>query len=120
MAILLWLPGLCRSGGQTSCVRYEPTWESLKNYRVPDWFKDDKFGIFIHWGVYAVPAYRSEWYPRQMYLKNEDTYNHHKAVWGDQSKFGYKDFIPMFKAQNGTRSNGLNFSESPVQNLSFP
>ncbi|MHC4618866.1 MAG: alpha-L-fucosidase [Planctomycetota bacterium] len=80
-------------------MKYEPTWESLSKYEAPEWFKDAKFGIFIHWGVYAVPAYQSEWYPREMYLKNKDTYNHHKATWGDQSKFGYKDFIPMFKAQ---------------------
>jgi len=99
MAILLCVAGFSRSGSENSCGRYEPTWESLKKYRAPEWFKDAKFGIFIHWGVYAVPAYSSEWYPRQMYQKNERAYHHHRSIWGDQSEFGYKDFIPMFKAQ---------------------
>ena len=85
--------------GNASPIRYEPTWESLKQYEAPEWFKNDKFGIFIHWGVYAVPAYGSEWYPRNMYRKESDVYEHHKKVWGDQGKFGYKDFIPMFKAE---------------------
>jgi alpha-L-fucosidase len=79
--------------------KYEPTWESLKQYEVPKWFEDDKFGIFIHWGVYAVPAVGSEWYPRNMYRKGEWVYKHHKQTWGDQLEFGYKDFVPMFKAQ---------------------
>lgn len=82
-----------------SPAKYEPTWESLKQYEVPAWFEDDKFGIFIHWGVYAVPAAGSEWYPRNMYRKGESMYKHHKQVWGDQSEFGYKDFVPMFKAE---------------------
>ncbi|HUW20029.1 MAG TPA: alpha-L-fucosidase [Sedimentisphaerales bacterium] len=99
VAIIFCVAGLAESGNVDSRMKYEPTWESLSKYEAPEWFKDAKFGIFIHWGVYAVPAYRSEWYPREMYLKNKDTYNHHKAVWGDQSKFGYKDFIAMFKAE---------------------
>jgi alpha-L-fucosidase len=45
---------------------YRADWESLQTYKVPDWYKDAKFGIFIHWGVYSVPAFGSEWYPRQM------------------------------------------------------
>jgi alpha-L-fucosidase len=47
---------------------FAPTWESLKDYTVPEWFKDAKFGIFIHWGVYAVPAFNNEWYPRFVYI----------------------------------------------------
>lgn len=79
--------------------RYQATWESLKQYECPDWFRDAKFGIFIHWGVYSVPAFESEWYPRLMYLQNSPAYKHHIATYGDQKKFGYKDFIPMFKAE---------------------
>ena len=82
-----------------SQARYEPTWESLKSYSVPEWFKDAKFGIFIHWGVYAVPAFRNEWYPRNMYIKDSPEFKHHQETWGHQSRFGYKDFIPMFKAE---------------------
>ena len=46
---------------------YQSDWESLSKYQTPEWFKDAKFGIFIHWGVYSVPAFGSEWYPRNMY-----------------------------------------------------
>jgi len=45
---------------------FRPDWESLQHFEVPEWYKDAKFGIFIHWGVYLVPAFGSEWYPRQM------------------------------------------------------
>ena len=45
--------------------KYEPTWESLSQYQIPEWYIDAKFGIFIHWGPYCVPAFGSEWYPRQ-------------------------------------------------------
>ena len=79
--------------------RYQATWESLKQYECPEWFRDAKFGIFIHWGVYSVPAFESEWYPRLMYLQGSPAFKHHIATYGDQKKFGYKDFIPMFKAE---------------------
>ena len=79
---------------------YKSTWESLSRYTVPDWFRQAKLGIFIHWGVYAVPAFGDEWYPRHMYQKDRPEYDHHRKTWGPQSKFGYKDFIPMFKAEH--------------------
>ena len=69
------------------------------NYQIPEWFRDAKFGIFIHWGVYSVPAFGNEWYPREMYLKDSRVYNHHIEKYGPQTEFGYKDFIPMFKAE---------------------
>ena len=77
---------------------FRPDWESLRTYQVPDWYKDAKFGIFIHWGVYSVPAFGSEWYPRMMYMPGSEEYKHHIAVYGPQDKFGYKDFIPLFTA----------------------
>lgn len=80
--------------------KYQPTWESLEHYQIPDWFRDAKFGIFIHWGVYSVPAFESEWYPRNMYLQGSKSFKHHIETYGPQSKIGYKDFIPMFKAEN--------------------
>ena len=79
--------------------KYEDTWESLSQYRVPDWYKDSKFGIFIHWGVYSVPAFGSEWYSRNMYIQGSWEYNHHIETYGAHKDFGYKDFIPMFKAE---------------------
>jgi len=79
--------------------RYEPTWESLAQYTVPTWFQDAKLGIFIHWGVYAVPAFGNEWYPHGMYKNDQPKFtDHHRQTWGPQSQFGYKDFIPMFTA----------------------
>lgn len=80
-------------------AKYRPTWESLAQYRVPDWYVDAKFGIFIHWGVYSVPAFGNEWYPRNMYLQDRPEFQHHIETYGPQSEFGYKDFIPMFKAE---------------------
>ena len=79
---------------------FRPDWESLATYHVPEWYKNAKFGIFIHWGVYSVPAFGSEWYPRNMYIPGTDEYKHHIATYGPVTKFGYKDFIPMFKAEH--------------------
>lgn len=89
----------------------EPTWDSLKqNYRVPDWFIGAKFGIFMHFGIFSVPAHKNEWYEKFMYAGGEDSTlkamgNHdsllawHTTHFGPPDKFGYKDFIPMFKAE---------------------
>jgi len=79
---------------------FRPDWESLQKYDVPEWYKDAKFGIFIHWGVYSVPAFGNEWYPRNMYMPGSPEYQHHIATYGTQDKFGYKDFIPRFKAEH--------------------
>ncbi len=79
--------------------KFRPDWISLSSYEVPEWYKDAKFGIFIHWGVYSVPAFGSEWYPREMYLAGSEVNKHQVATYGPLTKFGYKDFIPMFKAQ---------------------
>ena len=78
---------------------FRPDWESLSKYETPEWYRDAKFGIFIHWGVYSVPAFGSEWYPRNMYRAGSDEYRHHIATYGPLDKFGYKGFIPMFKAE---------------------
>lgn len=79
---------------------FQPNWESLKGYQIPEWYEDAKFGIFIHWGLYSVPAFGSEWYARNMYLSDSAEFKHHVATYGPQDKFGYKDFIPMFQAEN--------------------
>ena len=80
--------------------QFRPTWDSLAAYRVPAWFRDAKFGIFIHWGVYSVPAFGSEWYSRNMYVQGSPAFKHQVETYGPQSKFGYKDFIPMFRAEH--------------------
>ncbi|HOS92072.1 MAG TPA: alpha-L-fucosidase [Armatimonadota bacterium] len=78
---------------------FEPTWASLEQYSVPEWYRDAKFGIFIHWGVYSVPAFGNEWYPRNMYREGSDEYRHHVEVFGSHKRFGYKDFIPQLTAE---------------------
>lgn len=78
---------------------FNATWESLSQFEVPKWYCNAKFGIFIHWGVYSVPAYDNEWYPRNMYIEGSRAYEHHIKKYGRQKDFGYKDFIPMFKAE---------------------
>lgn len=78
---------------------FQPTWESLSAYEPPKWYQDAKFGIFIHWGIYSVPAFGSEWYSRNMYIQGSPEYEHHIKTYGKHSEFGYKDFIPMFKAE---------------------
>jgi len=76
---------------------FEANWDSIKeNYKVPKWFLDAKFGIFIHWGLYAVPAYHNEWYARHMYNAFA---KYHTETYGPPDKFGYKDFIPLFKPE---------------------
>ena len=80
---------------------FKDDWDSLKNYQIPEWYQDAKFGIFIHWGLYSVPGHANEWYSRNMYQKDltwDDAFKYHVATYGPQSKFGYKDFIPLFKA----------------------
>lgn len=79
---------------------YKANWNSLERWRTPEWFRNAKFGIFIHWGVYSVPAFQNEWYPRNMYIQGSKAYKHQIATYGPESKFGYKNFIPMFKASD--------------------
>lgn len=102
LAALLFLPSAihaekndCASPAGTAVFR--DNWDNIaSNYQFPEWYRDAKFGIFIHWGVYSVPAFTNEWYSRFMYIEGSKEYNHHREVWGEQTKFGYKDFIPLF------------------------
>ena len=80
-------------------MTYTADWKSLSNYRVPQWYQDARFGIFIHFGIYSVPAYANEWYPRNMYIQGTREFDHHVETYGPHKDFGYKDFIPMFKAE---------------------
>jgi len=80
---------------------YIEEWSSLSNHNeAPTWFKDAKLGIYFHWGLYSVPAFNSEWYPRNMHFKDHVVYKHHVEKYGEPSEFGYHDFAPMFKAEN--------------------
>ncbi|OWW24111.1 hypothetical protein B4Q04_16690 [Zobellia sp. OII3] len=83
--------------------KFKPEWESLKQHKAaPDWFADAKLGVYFHWGVYSVPAWGSEWYPRWMYIYDregwgEDIYDYHKTTYGKD--FQYHDFIPQWKGE---------------------
>lgn len=92
---------------------YDPTWTSLCQHPVPQWFRDAKFGIYTHWGPYTVPAYggdsnalcgkggyNSAWYPKHMYDANHSNGIHHRKTYGDPAEFGYKDLIPQFTAEH--------------------
>ena len=83
--------------------KYKPEWDSLAAYPVPKWYSEAKFGVFIHWGVFTVPEYFSEWYPRLMYYKGNPVYWHHKRKYGKD--FNYRDFIPMFKPDKFNADN---------------
>jgi alpha-L-fucosidase len=73
---------------------FAATWESIQqNYATPDWFKGAKFGLFMHWGLYSVPAYHNEWYEKFMY---DGGLAWHTQHFGPPETFGYKDFIPLF------------------------
>ena len=78
---------------------FSPDWRSLRTKETPQWFKDAKFGIYTHWGIYSVPGFISEWYPHWMYKKGTLWNLHHRKHYGEPSKFGYKDFIPQFTAE---------------------
>jgi alpha-L-fucosidase len=76
---------------------FQATRDSLKAYRVPEWFRDAKFGIWAHWGPQSAAEY-GDWYARRMYFQGERQYNYHVKTYGHPSKFGFKDIIATWKA----------------------
>ena len=83
-----------------SAQKNQIDWKSLSmNNEVPEWFKNAKFGIYFHWGVYSVPEFQTEWYPRYLYFPWSEVHRYHKETYGPISKFGYHDLIPLFKAE---------------------
>lgn len=79
---------------------YQDNWQSLSQHPVPQWYRQAKFGIFIHWGIYSVPAFGNEWYSRNMYDPGHREFEFHRKTFGEHRDFGYKDFIPMFRGEN--------------------
>ncbi len=77
---------------------FQPTMDSLKQYTCPDWFRDAKFGIWAHWGPQAVPM-DGDWYARGIYEQGSKHYKYHLEHYGHPSQFGYKDIIPLWKAE---------------------
>src|SRR5215471_21006193 len=111
----IFAAALCGSTALASAQPYEPTWDSLDKRATPAWFQDAKFGIFIHWGVYSVPAYApvlpgklayAEWYWNAMTHGRDDpkadaiqigTWDFHRKTYG--ADFPYQTFAPLFKAE---------------------
>lgn len=79
--------------------KFQPTWESLENYQVPEWFKNVKFGIWAHWGPQCVEG-SGDWMARNLYIEGSNEYKYHVEHYGHPSEFGFKDIIPLFKAEN--------------------
>ena len=78
---------------------FSPNWDSLQNYKVPEWYRDAKFGIWAHWGPQCQPEH-GDWYARMMYIEGNDDYKFHVEKYGHPSKFGFKDVINEWKAEN--------------------
>ena len=79
--------------------KYEPTWESLKKHDTPEWFRNAKFGIWAHWGPQCVEG-SGDWMARKMYQEGSRWYNYHCKHYGHPSEFGFKDILPLFKAEH--------------------
>ena len=77
---------------------FQPTWDSFKQYQCPEWFRDAKLGIWAVWGPECVPE-QGDWYARRMYDPNDSAYKYHAEHYGHPSKFGFKDVIPLWKAE---------------------
>lgn len=99
---------------------FAPDWDSLNRFELPRWFKEAKFGIFIHWGLYSVPAFNNEWYSRNMYIQDHPEFAHHVATYGPQKEFGYKDFIPMFTAEKFDPEEWVHLFEAAGARYFFP
>lgn len=115
-------------------MRYSPTWRSLRDHEVPRWFEDAKFGIFIHWGIYSVPAWApttgelgavpqeewfksnpyAEWYLNSLRTKGSPTWKHHIEKY--DKNFDYYEFVKTWKAKEWNPKNGLLSSKWRVQN----
>lgn len=79
--------------------QYEPNWESLSEYQTPEWFKDAKFGIWAHWGPQCVEG-SGDWMARGLYLEGSAQARYHREHYGHPSEVGFKDILPLFKAEN--------------------
>ncbi|MBQ6050842.1 MAG: alpha-L-fucosidase [Bacteroidaceae bacterium] len=79
--------------------KYEPTWQSLEQHQTPEWFRDAKFGIWAHWGAQCVEG-SGDWMAREMYMEGSYKSNFHREHYGHPSEFGYKDILPLFKAEH--------------------
>lgn len=100
------------SAAETKAQSYTPDWRSLETHPMPEWLVDAKFGIYAHWSAYAVPAFLTEHYPKRMYEPGTKFFENQVKNWGHPSKFGYKDFIPLFKAERYDPDEWAKFIEA--------
>ena len=99
ITFLLLLSSICNVfATESNAPAFEGTVSSLQKYQTADWFRDAKFGIYLHWGAYSV-AERGEWYARNLYIEGDKDYDYHIKTYGHPSEFGYADFIPLWKAE---------------------
>ena len=78
---------------------YQPSWDSLRQYRFPAWFRDAKFGIWAHWGPQCMPE-AGDWYGKNMYIQGKAQYDEHVRRFGHPTEFGFKDICRAWKAEN--------------------
>jgi alpha-L-fucosidase len=90
--------GETEAGLRTAAGPFQPTFESFTQYQCPEWFRDAKLGMWAHWGPQAVPM-MGDWYAKHMYVQGHVQYKHHLETYGHPSTNGYKDIIPLWKAQ---------------------
>lgn len=101
--------------------KYQQSWESLAEHNEePDWFQDAKLGIYFHWGIYSVPAFGNEWYPRWMHFEGSKEYEHHLKTYGHPSEFGYDKFADMFKAEQFDASEWADLFEKAGARFAGP
>jgi alpha-L-fucosidase len=94
IALLVLIGSMFTGLSQAQPVAYRPDFSSLEKANpAPEWFKDAKFGIYCHWGVYSVPAFANEWYPRSMFMGGTPENKHHIEVYGSPSEWPYSNFI---------------------------
>ncbi len=116
IALSLGVTSCCQQQPQAESQPYTAEWGSLQKHEAaPKWFADAKLGLYFHWGVYSVPAYGSEWYPRWMYIKDRqgwgsDTYAYHQKTYG--ADVHYHDFIPQWKGENFNAKEWVDIFES--------
>ena len=91
--------------------RFEPTWESLRLYEAPEWFRNAKFGIWAHWGPQCVEG-SGDWMARSMYQEGSSAYKYHVEHYGHPSEFGFKDILPLFKAERWNADSLVSYYKS--------
>lgn len=91
--------------------KFAPTWQSLEQYKVPEWFRNAKFGIWAHWGPQCVEG-SGDWMARGMYQEGSGQYNYHVEHYGHPSEVGFKDILPLFKAEHWNPDSLVQFYKS--------